>query len=90
MNFRVAIRSTYPYVFALSIVLVIMREDFLSFIKLDRVRAVDIASAIIRTLEEFGLSLDGLRGQGYDGASTMSGQKTGVQARIKESSQKLV
>ncbi len=56
----------------------------LSFIKLDRVRAVDIASAIIQTLEEFGLSLDGLRGQGYDGASTMSGQKTGVQARIKE------
>jgi len=57
-----------------------IREDFLSFIKLDRVRAVDIASAIIQTLEELGLSLDSLRGQGYDGASTMSGQKTGVQA----------
>ncbi len=65
MNFRVTIRSTYPYVFALSIVSVIIREDFLSLIKLDRVRAVDIASAIIQTLEEFGLSsLDGLRGQG--------------------------
>ncbi len=61
-----------------------IREDFLSFIKLDRVRAVDIASAIVQTLEEFGLSLDDLRGQGYDGASTMSGEITGVQARIKE------
>ena len=35
-------------------------------------------------MEELGLSLNNLRGQGYDGASTMSGEKSGVQKRIRE------
>ena len=53
-----------------------------ALLKLARVRAVDIADAITKTLTNLGLSLDGLRGQGYDGASTMSGNKSGVQTRI--------
>ena len=61
-----------------------IREEFISFIKLERVRAADIASAIVQSLEGIGLSLDNLRGQGYDGASTMSGVKAGVQAKIQE------
>ena len=61
-----------------------IREEFVAFVKLARVRAVDIADAIMKTLENLGLSLSSLRGQGYDGASTMSGAKTGVQARIRE------
>ena len=59
-------------------------EEFISFVKLERVRAVDIASAIIFSIENLGLSLNNLRGQGYDGASTMSGERAGVQARIRE------
>ena len=35
-----------------------------------------------------GLSLGDLRGQGYDGASTMSGERAGVQARIRENQPK--
>ena len=31
-----------------------------------------------------GLSLNELRGQGYDGASTISGEKSGVQKRIRD------
>ena len=58
-----------------------IREEFISFVKLERVRAVDIADAIIQNL---GLSLQYLRGQGYDGAATMSGERSGVQARIHE------
>ncbi len=50
-------------------------EDFVTFIKLERVRAIDIYEAITGCLEELGLSLNNLRGQGYDGASTMSGQQ---------------
>ena len=61
-----------------------IREEFIGFTKLQRVRAVDIADAIIISLENLGLSLSNLRGQGYDGASTMSGTKAGVQARILE------
>ena len=61
-----------------------IREEFISFVKLERVRAVDIASAIIFSIENLGLTLNNLRGQGYDGASTMSGERAGVQARIRE------
>ena len=61
-----------------------------AFLKLARVRVVDIADAIAETLTNIGLSLDGLRGQGYDGASTMSGAKSGVQARIQEKQPKAI
>ena len=56
--------------------------------KLARVRAVDIADAIRETLTNLGLSLDDLISQSYDGASTMSGVKSGVQARIRENNQR--
>ena len=49
-----------------------------------RVRAIDIANAIISTLEELGLSLQNLRGEGYDGAATMSGEKSGVQKQLRD------
>ena len=61
-----------------------IREEFISFLKLERVRAVDITDAIVNCLEGMGLSLNELRGQGYDGASTMSGEKSGVQKRIRD------
>ena len=61
-----------------------IREEFVSFVKLDRVRAQDIANSIISTIEGLGLSLNELRGQGYDGASNMSGEKSGVQKRIRD------
>ena len=59
----------------------------MSFIKLERVRAMDIAAAIIHMLENSGLSLNDLRGQGYDGAATMSGARGGVQKIIKDGAQ---
>ena len=59
-----------------------IREDFVAFFKLDRVRASDITEAIVSSIEGLGLSLNDLRGQGYDGAATMSGQNTGVQKQI--------
>ena len=61
-----------------------------ALLKLARVRAVDIADAITETLTNLGLSLDGLRGQVYDGASTMSGAKSDVQARIREKQPKAI
>ena len=61
-----------------------IHEEFVKFIKMDRVRVVDITNAIVGTLEGLGLSLNNLRGQGYDGASTMSGEKSGVQKRIRD------
>ena len=41
------------------------------------------------TIEELGLSLDELQGQGYDGAATMKWEKSGVQKQIYDSQQNL-
>ena len=41
-------------------------EEFVALLKLARVKAVDRADAITETLTNLGLSLNGLRGQGYD------------------------
>ena len=41
-----------------------IREEFIVFLKLNRVRAVDIADALVKCLENLGLSLCKLRGQG--------------------------
>ena len=49
-----------------------IREEFIAFIRLVRVRASDISEAIVNSIENIGLSLSNLRGQKYDGASTMS------------------
>ena len=65
-----------------------IREDFVSFLKMERVCAVNIEQAITGLLTHLGLSLDDLRGQGYDGASTMSGEKLGVRRRIMEKQRK--
>ena len=59
-----------------------VREEFVAFVKLDQVRATDIADAIIECVENLGLSLSDLRGHGYDGAATISGYRAGVQANI--------
>ena len=67
-----------------------MKSWYIALLKLARVRAVDIADAIRETLTNLGLSLDDLISQSYDGASTMSGVKSGVQARIQEKQPKAI
>lgn len=59
-----------------------IREDFLGFCPLPHQDAKTIASVILQQLTEWGLHTKFLRGQGYDGASTMSGHVNGVQKRI--------
>ena len=61
-----------------------IREEFVAFVQLQRVRASDITNAIISKIEELGLSLHDVRGQGYDGAATMSGERSSVQWQIRD------
>ena len=42
----------------------------------------------IATLSDVNLSLNELRGQGYDGASTMAGERSGVQKKIRDKQKK--
>ncbi|CAC5397877.1 unnamed protein product [Mytilus coruscus] len=59
-------------------------EDFIGFIEMEKVNAESIATAIVNNVQECGLNMDNLHGQGYDGASVMSGNISGVKARIQQ------
>jgi len=60
----------------------VIQEDFLGFVKMTSTTGASIKNAIKQKLEELGLSLDNLRGQGYDGGSNMAGKNNGVQALL--------
>lgn len=60
----------------------IIREDFIGFVKMTSTTGIAIKNAIIQKLEKIGLSVDNLRGQGYDGGANMSGKHNGVQSLI--------
>lgn len=49
---------------------------------MEKVDAESISNAIVNYLQECNLDLGNLRGQGYDGASVMSGHVNGVRSRI--------
>lgn len=59
-----------------------MREDFLKFVPVHDVTGKGLATTLMDSLKELGLELKYLRGQGYDGAATMSGHFNGVQAHV--------
>jgi len=71
------------YPFGLSKILV--HEEVLCFVPVSSAAGKDLASTILIQLSQLGLNLEHMRGQGYDGASNMSGKYHGVQARVKES-----
>lgn len=63
---------------------VVIREDFLDFIEVENLSGAAIADTIISNVKKMGIHVRYLRGQGYDGASSMSGNLKGVQAQIME------
>ena len=61
-----------------------VREEFLTFIKLERITGEKIAENILAFLKENNVPVTSMRGQGYDGASNMSSCTSGVQAWMKK------
>jgi hypothetical protein len=59
-------------------------EDLIGFLKMEKVDAKAISTAIVTAIRDVGLSMDNLRGQGYDGVSVMSGEVSGVKTRIQQ------
>jgi len=49
----------------------ILREDFLGFGNMTSTTGLAIKDAILIILKEVGLTIDNLRGQGYDGGANM-------------------
>ena len=61
----------------------VIGEEFLGYTTLNEMDAETIARTIVTQYKKNGLNLNKLRGQGYDGCSTMAGEEHDVQARIK-------
>uniref|UniRef100_A0A3B3T0S8 DUF4371 domain-containing protein n=1 Tax=Paramormyrops kingsleyae TaxID=1676925 RepID=A0A3B3T0S8_9TELE len=62
-----------------------IKESFLHFESAERLDAAGLTGKIVHLLEHYGLDYKkNLIGQAYDSAAVMSGQHSGVQARIKE------
>ena len=59
-----------------------MCEEFLDFVPVKSTTGEKLSETIIEKLKSWGLDIKYLRGQGYDGASNMSGAFNGVAARI--------
>ncbi len=58
-----------------------IREEFVDFVSVDRITGEILATKIKEALVTYNLDLQDCRGQGYDGASNMSGA-SGVQGRL--------
>lgn len=56
----------------------IIREEFLGFVEMKSTTAKAITDTLLQELTNMGLSLENLRGQGYDGAANMSGSFKGI------------
>ncbi|KAL4153438.1 hypothetical protein QTP88_001271 [Uroleucon formosanum] len=61
-----------------------VKESFVGFFELKHHGAADYTHMIYEILSKLDLDINKCRGQGYDGASVMSGVHSGVQTRIKE------
>lgn len=61
-----------------------IKETFVGFYELKHHGAADYTQMICEILLKLDLDINKCRGQGYDGASVMSGSYTGFQTRIKE------
>ncbi len=66
-----------------------IQEEFLDFIKVERITGEVLAREIKNVLARYGLDLQNCRGQGYDGTANMSAAN-GVQGRLSAENSKAV
>jgi hypothetical protein len=59
-------------------------ERFLGLKHVEDTTSLSLKMALLDVLDEYGLSIDRLRGQGYDGASNMRGEFNGLQKQIRD------
>ena len=59
-----------------------IREEFLEFKDLERTTGAAVSETLLSTLRSLNILIEDCRGQGYDGAASMSSQRVGVQANI--------
>ena len=65
-------------------------EVFVDFIEVERITGKILGDAILNWLRTYDISVTDMRGQCYDGASNMSGARSGVKAVILEAAPKVI
>lgn len=61
-----------------------MNEHFIDFIEFHSATGLNMTNVLIQKLKDLDISIDDMRGKGYDNGSNMRGQNSGVQARVRE------
>ena len=61
-----------------------IKEVFVDFIQVERITGEVLGNTIIEWLSNHNLSLSNMRGQCYDGASNMSGARSGYKAIVQQ------
>ncbi|XP_074801888.1 zinc finger MYM-type protein 1-like [Natator depressus] len=62
--------------------MVTVREHFLEFIDIDDTTGAGMTNVLLKKLEDTGITIADMRGQGYDNGANMRGKIRGVQPRI--------
>ena len=65
-----------------------IREAFVAFVPCAEITGESIANNMVQKIRDWGLDIENVIGQGYDGPSSMAGKFKGVQARIRELNEK--
>ena len=55
-----------------------IREDFVAFVPCAEITGESIANNIVQKISNWGLDIENVRGQGYDGAANMAGKFKGA------------
>ena len=66
-----------------------VKEVFVAFVSVERITGKNIAAAILNWIQTVGLSPSDMRGQCYDGASNMSGERSGCSVVIQQQAPKV-
>ena len=63
---------------------VTIQEHFITFLPVEETTSKELTAVLLKELDNLGLQIKNIRGQGYDSGANMKGHKSGLQSRILE------
>ena len=61
-----------------------VQEHFITFLPVEETTSKELTAVLLKELDNLGLQIKNIRGQGYDNGANMKGHKSGLQSRILE------